>query len=257
MIGVFDSGLGWLLTAKYLQQQLPQYEYLYLWDLAYVPWGERSGERIQERTFVCLEWLFSQGCELVILACNTASAYAIRPWQEQHPNKKVLSITIPGVEQAHAKDYQNCLLFATRATITSHIYPSVCHKLGYEMSFIPCIGTGLVDLIETATTPEHIKNSLQELLPLGSQFDACILWCTHYPLIADLIQELLPDIPLIDPAYEAVQRLPAYLKRHPEITEKLSTTPWLHVALTSMGNFKKASNYRGLPQGDDLTLVEI
>ncbi len=257
MIGVFDSGLGWLLTAKYLQQQLPQYEYLYLGDLAYVPWGERSGEWIQERTFVCLEWLFAQGCELVILACNTASAYAIRPWQALHPDKKVLSITIPGVEQAHAKGYQNCLLFATRATITAQIYPSVCHKLGYEINFTPCIGTGLVDLIEAGTSPETIKNSLWKLLPQDATFDACMLWCTHYPLIADLIQELFPDIPLIDPAYEAIQRLPEYLKRHPEITQKLSTTPWLHVALTAQGKFAQTSTYRKLPQGDAIHIVEL
>lgn len=138
---------------------------MYLGDLAYVPWGERSGEWIQARTFVCLEWLFAQGCELVILACNTASAYAIRPWQEQYPAQKVLSITIPGIEQAHDNAYKSCLLLATRATIDSQIYPSVCHKLGYEMGFTPCIGTGLVDLIESGAPHETIKKSLQELLP--------------------------------------------------------------------------------------------
>lgn len=126
-----------------------------------MPRGERSGEWIQERTFVCLEWLFAQGCELVILACNTASAYAIRPWQEQYPDKKVLSITIPGVETAHLIGASHVLLLATRATITSDIYPSVAHKLGFDMSFTPCIGTGLVDLIETVAPQEEIKNSLE------------------------------------------------------------------------------------------------
>ena len=96
-------------------------------DLAYVPRGERSGEWIQARTFLCLEWLFAQGCKLVILACNTASAYAIRPWQEQYPDKKVLSITIPGVETTHLLGANNVLLLATRATITSEIYLSLIH----------------------------------------------------------------------------------------------------------------------------------
>lgn len=257
MIGIFDSGLGWLLTAKYLKQQLPQYEYLYLGDLAYVPRWERSGEWIQARTFLCLEWLFAQGCELVILACNTASAYAIRPWQELHPDKKVLSITIPGVETAHLLWANNVLLLATRATITSDIYPSVAHKLGFDMGFTPCIGTGLVDLIESAAPQEVIKSKLQELLSPGASFDACMLWCTHYPLIADLLQEMLPNVPLIDPSYEAVQRLPDYLIRHPSITNKLRTTPWLHIALTALGNFQQASSYRGLPQGDDRRIIEI
>lgn len=178
MIGVFDSGLGGLVTLQYLTKQFPQYTYTYLGDVAYVPRGERSPEWIQERTFAGLHWLFARGCTLVILACNTASAYAIRQRQEQFPDQKVLSITIPGVEKTIALGRKKALLLGTRATITSCIYESVFAKQHYDIALTPVIGTGLVDLIETGAPEAKIREQLNTLLPARAamaSYDGCIL----------------------------------------------------------------------------------
>ena len=121
-IGVFDSGLGGLQTLHYFKEYLPQYDYVFLADTANNPYGEKSGEQIRELTFNALRYLFDNcHVEMVILACNTAAAYAVRDWQMRYPEQKVLSVTIPGVEAMIEGDgtYKHIGVLMTPATMQS------------------------------------------------------------------------------------------------------------------------------------------
>lgn len=219
MIGVFDSGMGGRVTLGYLEQELPEYQYLYLGDTKYLPYGTKDPQFLQERTFECLEWMFGQWCQLIIMACNTASAYAIRPWQEQYPDRKVLSVTVPGVESIVAHDLHRPVILGTEATIQSGIYPSVMERLlpEYTCTFVPLIGKWVVDRLERGIgTFELVQNLFGTIRNID--YDWVVLACTHYPLIADEIQEIVGKyIPVLDPGLESVHTLRKYLDRHPEI----------------------------------------
>lgn len=230
MIGIFDSGLWWVLTLQYFQKLLPSYNYMYLGDTLYLPYGEKEARWIHDRTFTCLNRLFLQWCEVVILACNTASAHAIKHRQSIYPHKKVLSITVPGVEALAEKNYKQIGILATRATISSKLYESVFHRLfpSKTCEFHGVIGTGLVDLIESGASDQEILTALE---PIMSQFpddlEMIILWCTHYPLIQKYIEKWIQQhypikIPLIDPSRESAKQFVSYLSHHPEVTTKIS-----------------------------------
>lgn len=221
MIGVFDSWLWGVQTLQYLREILPSTTFCYLGDTAYVPYGERSGEWIRERTFQCLERLFAQWCVLVIMACNTASAYALRERQELYPTRKVLSVTVPGVEALVAWDFHKPLLLGTKVTIETHIYELVRQRAfpNYQVQRAVQIGAWRVDALESwasqATLEQYIQRS--DLWRFVGKVDCVILGCTHYPLVKDLIASYLPAIPLLDPAYEAAKKLQWYLERHQEL----------------------------------------
>ena len=222
MIWVFDSGLWWKLTLNYIREVLPHYDYLYLWDTKYLPYGDKDADFLKNRTFACLTWMFNQGCELVILACNTASAYAIRPWQEQYPDHKVLSVTIPWVEKVIELWVTKPVLFATDATIRSGIYSSVTHRLHpwSSLVYLPLPWKELVMRIEqNISTYEYLQylfNTVRE-----EEYDAVVLWCTHYPIVEEAIQQIVGKrIPLINPWYEAAQSLVRYLEKHTELNLK-------------------------------------
>lgn len=219
MIGVFDSWMWWRHTLTYLQKQLPDNDFLYLWDTKNLPYGSKDEVFLRERTFECLEWMFAQWCSLVILACNTASAYAIRPRQERYPDRKVLSVTVPWIEKMIKQWAKNPVLFATEATIRSEIYSQVLHRLypTSTISFIPLIGKWVVDRIERwLPTYELIQQIFSTIR--NEDYDTVILWCTHYPLVASQIQEIVwKRVSLIDPGLESSLQLPLYLSRHKEI----------------------------------------
>jgi glutamate racemase len=236
MIGVFDSGLGGMQTLLYLRELLPRYTYCYLWDTLYLPYGEKSGEWIRTRTFECLERLFAKGCSLVIMACNTASAFALREWQETYPERKVLSVTVPGVEAIVAGNFHAPLLLATKVTIETHIYELVRHRAfpDYPIAWHVQIGTGRVDALESWASSQQIDHvvSISNLDRFKNQVDCIVLWCTHYPLLKKYIADHLPDITIIDPAYEAAIKLRTYLQHHAEIGEKLSESEMMHLFVT-------------------------
>lgn len=224
MIGVFDSWLGGMQTLQYLRELLPTHTFFYLGDTAYVPYGERSGEWIRERTFQCLEWLFSQWCVLVIMACNTASAYALRERQQIYPNRKVLSVTVPGVEALVAWNFHKPLLLGTKVTIETHIYELVRQRAfpDYQVDRHVQIGEWRVDAIESWASQATLQQCIQgsNIGRFIGKIDCVILWCTHYPLVKDIIASYLPELPLLDPAYEAAKKLQDYLLRHQELEIK-------------------------------------
>lgn len=222
MIGVFDSGLWGVQTLQYLRASLPEHNFCYLGDTAHVPYGEKSGEWIRDRTFQCLEWLFAQGCHIVIMACNTASAFALREWQETFPDRKVLSVTVPGVEAIVSWNFHAPLLLATKVTIETHIYELVRLRAfpDYAIDRYTQIGTGRVDALEKWASDADMYMLIEatHVERFVALIDCVVLWCTHYPLLQEHIERILPGIPIIDPAHESAQQLVSYLDRHPEIT---------------------------------------
>lgn len=224
MIWVFDSWMGGRKVLETIRMYFPSYDFLYLWDTKNLPYGTKDPQFLKSRTFECLERMFDQWCCMVILACNTASAYAIRSWQEQFPDRKVLSVTVPGVEKIIAEWYKRPVIFATQATIQSGIYLKVLERIcpSYQIQAVPLIGKWLVERIERwIGTYELVQNLFGTIR--NQEYDAVVLWCTHYSLIAHEIQEIVWKwIPIVDPGLESAIQLKNYLQNHPEI----SITQW-------------------------------
>lgn len=236
MIGVFDSWLGGVQTLRYLVDALPRYSYCYLWDTAGLPYGTKDPQRIQDRTFACCKRLFDQGCELVILACNSASTYAIRARQERYPDRKVLSVTVPGVEAVVEQWIHTVGVLGTQATIGSNLYPTFFarHFPDYIVTIEQVVGGDLVTLIEQGASHELIDEECEKIMKKFSKdLEAIILGCTHYPIISSEIKKNLPKgVVCINPAKEAVDKLSLYLQRHPEIANNLDQKGEIHFNIT-------------------------
>ncbi|MDO8593157.1 MAG: glutamate racemase [bacterium] len=231
MIGVFDSGLGGLTILKEFLRVLPEYDYLYLGDNARAPYGNKSDELIYEYSRQAVGRLFKQGCELVIIACHTASARALRRLQQEylpanHPEKKVLGVAVPVVEQAKKiSRYGRVGVIGTRATIESKIYEKELAKLGNSLEVYEQACPLLVPLIEEgrAGKPECNLILKKYLRPLKvKKIDTLILACTHYPfLLKDIKRIMGKNVKIINPATVVAEKLKDYLARHPEIGKKL------------------------------------
>lgn len=226
MIWFFDSGFGGLQTMKDFQELYPQYNYIFLADSKNCPFGNKDGETIKNITFDGIQWLFDQGAKIVILACNTAAAYAVRSRQTQYPEKKVLSITIPGVEKILENDTNKKIgILATQATILSNIYTDLFHKFGGKNNpdFQFVMAPKLVDLVESGENrQEEIDFVVQEHINKFRDIDTLILGCTHFPILINNIKRFfIGDI--VDPSKEAAIQFGTYLERHPEIKDNLTT----------------------------------
>ena len=230
-IGIFDSGYGGLTIYREIQELLPQYNYLYLGDNARTPYGTRSFDVVYEFTRQCVKYLFSQGCHLVILACNTASAKALRSIQQVDLpaislQKRVLGIIRPTVETiGDVTRSRHVGVLATEGTIKSNSYPLEIHKL-----FPDIVVTGeacpmWVPLVETS---EHkspgadyfIKRHVDNLLSRDSQIDTIILGCTHYPMLIEKIKQYVPQgVRVLTQGAAVAASLKDYLARHPEMDD--------------------------------------
>jgi glutamate racemase len=211
---------------KDFQELYPQYNYIFLADSKNCPFGNKDGETIKNITFDGIQWLFNQGAKIVILACNTAAAYAVRSRQTQYPEKKVLSITIPGVEKILKDDTNKKIgILATQATILSNIYTDLFHKFGGKNNpdFQFVMAPKLVDLVESGENrQEEIDFVVQEHINKFRDIDTLILGCTHFPILINNIKRFfIGDI--VDPSKEAAIQFGDYLERHPEIKNNLTT----------------------------------
>jgi glutamate racemase len=219
LIGVFDSGVGGLSILDEALRQLPQHNYIYLADSANAPYGEKSSEWISERSLVLCRHLAEQGCDAIVVACNTATAQAIKQIRSE------LSIPIIGVEpgiKPAAMQSQNGIVgvLATEATLKSDKFNALLATLPDHCRFIKQSGAGLVPLIEAgkADSPETLDllaNHLEPILHAGS--DTLVLGCTHYPFLRKSIRKLLGDtITLIDTSDAVVRQLKRVLEALPE-----------------------------------------
>ncbi|WP_372751151.1 glutamate racemase [Labilibaculum sp.] len=233
-IGVFDSGYGGLSVLNELLKSMPNYDFIYLGDNARSPYGTRSYDVVYDYTLEAVEKLFSMGCELVILACNTASAKALRSIQQNDlpkiaPNKRVLGVIRPSVEQiASLTKTKHVGVMGTLGTVRSNSYPLEIAKLFPDVHvtqeacpmWVPLVENNEV---ETDGGRYFIKKNIDSLLSKDSLIDAIILGCTHYPLMETEIRKILPDhIQLISQGDIVARSLKDYLFRHPEMDVRCS-----------------------------------
>ena len=231
-IGVFDSGYGGLTILDKIREVLPEYDYIYLGDNARAPYGTRSFEVVYEFTRQAVNKLFDMGCHLVILACNTASAKALRSIQmndlpQIDPARRVLGVIRPTVEcVGEISKNQHIGVLATAGTIKSESYPLEIHKLFPEIQVSGTACPMLVALVENNESQYYgadyfIRKYIDQLLSKDPQIDTVILGCTHFPILLPKIRQYIPDhISVIAQGEYVAESLKDYLKRHPEMDAK-------------------------------------
>ena len=231
-IGVFDSGYGGLTILDKIREVLPEYDYIYLGDNARAPYGTRSFEVVYEFTRQAVNKLFDMGCHLVILACNTASAKALRSIQmndlpQIDPARRVLGVIRPTVEcVGEISKNQHIGVLATAGTIKSESYPLEIHKLFPEIQVSGTACPMWVSLVENNESQDEgadyfIRKYIDQLLSKDPQIDTVILGCTHFPILLPKVRQYIPDhISVIAQGEYVAESLKDYLKRHPEMDAK-------------------------------------
>lgn len=231
-IGVFDSGYGGLTILKEIRKLLPEYDFMYLGDNARTPYGTRSFEVVYEFTLQAVIRLFELGCPLVILACNTASAKALRSIQQNDlpyldNSRRVLGVIRPTAESiGEATASRHVGILATSGTIKSESYPMEIKKLYPDIKVTGVACPMWVPLVENNEFDSDgadffVKKYINELLEKDNQIDTIVLGCTHYPLLIDKIREFTPDgIRIITQGEYVADSLKDYLKRHNEINSR-------------------------------------
>lgn len=233
-IGIFDSGYGGLTVLKELVKRLPQYDYLYLGDNARAPYGTRSFDTVYHYTLDAVKWFFAQGCQLVILACNTASAKALRTIQQNDlpnmaPDRRVLGVIRPTTEIiGKYSETREVGILATKGTVASESYPIEIAKFYPDIRtyqeacpmWVPIIENNEMD---NPGTHHFIKKNLNNLFQKGANLDVILLACTHYPLMQQQIREYVPvQVKLLTQGEIVAESLENYLQRHPEIDQNCS-----------------------------------
>ncbi len=233
-IGIFDSGYGGLTILKEILKELPEYNYIYLGDNARAPYGSRDFETVYKFTLECVNYLFKKNCPLIILACNTASAKALRTIQQKylpnlHPPRKVLGIIRPTTEViGNYSRTKHIGIFATEGTVQSESYLIEIKKFFCELVVTQEACPMWVPLVENN---EHlsdgadyfVKKHIQNLLKKDPHIDAILLACTHYPLMLSKIKKYIPkNIQIISQGSIVAKSLKNYLIQHPEIESQIS-----------------------------------
>jgi glutamate racemase len=266
-IGVFDSGYGGLTVLKEIIKRLPQYDYVYLGDNARAPYGNRSFETVYHYTWQCVQWFFKQNCPLVVLACNTASAKALRTIQQndliqRFPEKKVLGVIRPTTEIIG--DYSKTKhvgIMATSGTVNSNSYSIEIEKFFPDTTVIQQACPMLVPLIENnefenEAADYFIQKYLRELVNKDEKIDTILLACTHYPLIKKKIEEfLLDEVSVIAQGEIVAASLENYLQRHSEIEIKLSKRESIQFYTTD--SVEDFNNHATIFYGDDVNARHI
>jgi glutamate racemase len=233
-IGIFDSGYGGLTVLKEIAAKLPQYDYLYLGDNARSPYGTRSFETVYEYTLECVKWLFGQGCPLVILACNTASAKALRSIQQNDlkkidATKRVLGVIRPTTEIIGRFSKTGHIgILATNGTVISNSYPIEIARFYPNISVYQQACPMWVPLVEnneynSPGADYFIQKNIDELLQQSGNIDTILLACTHYPVLMEKIKKAVPaGITVLSQGEIVANSLQVYLLKHPEINQKCS-----------------------------------
>ncbi|MDE5709803.1 glutamate racemase [Bacteroides sp.] len=231
-IGIFDSGYGGLTILSKIREVLPQYDYIYLGDNARTPYGTRSFEVVYEFTLQAVTKLFEMGCQLVILACNTASAKALRSIQMQDlpnldPTRRVLGVIRPTVECiGNITRSRHVGVLATVGTIKSESYPLEIHKLFHDIKVSGEACPLWVPLVENNEaqgegTDYFVRKYINALLAKDNLIDTVILGCTHFPLLLPKIKQYMPEgITTVTQGELVADSLKDYLTRHPEMDKK-------------------------------------
>jgi glutamate racemase len=233
-IGIFDSGYGGLTVFRSIFKELPEYDYIYIGDTARAPYGNRSFQTIHQYTWECVQWLFKQGCPLVLLACNTASAKALRNIQQidlqnEDPLKRVLGVIRPTAEVIGNYTLTGEIgVLGTKGTVQSgsysieigNFFPDVKVYQQACPLWVPLIENGEYD---KPGADYFVKEYLDQILGQSAGIDTLLLACTHYPLIQHKIMEYLPaGVRVVSQGDIVAHSLVDYLQRHPEMESSIS-----------------------------------
>ena len=266
-IGVFDSGYGGLSILKEITTLLPQYDFIYLGDNARAPYGTRDFETVYEYTLQCVKWFFSKGCPLVILACNTASAKALRTIQQKDlprigPSRRVLGVIRPTSEVIGEYSKTGHVgVMGTPGTVQSNSYLLEIEKFypGIKVSQEACpIWVSLVESNEYRSpgADYFVKKHIDHLLQKDNAIDTILLACTHYPLLMDKIIKYTPEgVSVIAQGQIVAASLQEYLSRHPEIDQKCSKNSVLQFYTT--GETADFDNHASLFFGQDIVSEKL
>jgi glutamate racemase len=262
-IGVFDSGYGGLTVLKELVKFLPQYDFLYLGDNARTPYGTRSFRVVYEYTLQAVKYLFSRNCPLVIIACNTASAKALRNIQQLDlpniaPDRRVLGVIRPSVEKVSEITKNGHIgVLGTPGTVLSESYPIELEKWsgGKVKSTVQEACPLWVPLVENNEIESEgaayfVRKNIANILSKDNEIDTLILGCTHYPLLINQIERFVPSgIRILSQGQIVAEKLVEYLHRHPEMESRLTKNQDIQFQTTeSADNFnEKAALFLGKP----------
>ena len=228
-IGILDSGYGGLTILKHIREAMPEYDFIYLGDNARTPYGTRSFQVVYEFTLQCVTKLFEMGCQLVILACNTASAKALRTIQQidlprLDATRRVLGIIRPTVESiGELTQTRHVGLLATPGTVKSLSYPLEINKLYPDITVTGESCPIWVPLVEAGESQSDgadffVRRHVENLLSKDEEIDTIILGCTHYPLLLDKIRKYVPQgIKIVSQGEYVAASLKNYMERHPEM----------------------------------------
>jgi len=228
-IGIFDSGYGGLTILREIRRRLPEYDYLYLGDNARAPYGPRSFEVVYDFTLQAVKYLFAAGCRLIVLACNTASAKALRSIQQNDlpkidPTRRVLGVIRPTVEALGDITHNgHVALLGTSGTVNSHSYRLECKKLYPGIHLTEQAAPMWVPLIENNEADSDgadyfVKKYLDMVVESDPEVDTLVLACTHYPLLLPKIRKYIhPQVKAVAQGSIVAESLADYLQRHPEI----------------------------------------
>jgi glutamate racemase len=260
-IGVFDSGYGGLTVLKELVKKLPEYDFIYLGDNARTPYGTRSFEVVYEYTLEAVKYLFSQNCPLVIIACNTASAKALRNIQQLDlpkiaPDRRVLGVIRPSVEAvSEITKTGHVGILGTNGTVVSQSYPIELEKWsgGRVVATVQEACPMWVPIVEnneigTEGAEFFVQRHIKNILAKDSEMDTLVLGCTHYPLLIDTIKKYVPlHINILQQGEITAMKLDEYLQKHSEIESQLSKKGQIEFQTTeSASNFaEKATLFVG------------
>lgn len=233
-IGVFDSGYGGLTVLKAFLEVMPEYDFIYYGDNNRAPYGTRTFEEVYDFTLDAVKQLFDKDCPLIILACNTASAKALRTIQRKYlpiyePDKKVLGVIRPSAEVVGEMSKTHHIgLLATEGTVRSESYRLELEKFSPHIDLFQHACPKWVPLIENGEWDSEagriqIQSDLNQLLKMSPQIDTILLACTHYPILEPYLKTIIPNgIQIVSQGEIVANSLLDYLKRHPEIESQLS-----------------------------------
>lgn len=254
-IGIFDSGYGGLTVFNKIREAMPDYDYIYLGDNARTPYGPRSFEVVYRFTRQAVMKLFSEGCQLVILACNTASAKALRTIQQRDlpeldPSRRVLGVIRPTVEMMDRISLTKHIgILGTSGTISSQSYSLEIEKMFPHITVTGEACPMWVPLVEnnefnSPGADYFVKKHLDHILSLDPEIDTLVLGCTHYPLLIDKIKQYLPSgITVFAQGEYVAESLKDYLNRHPEMDSRLTHQGKCRFLTTeSAGKFSEAAS---------------
>ncbi len=261
-IGIFDSGLGGLIVTRAIRKMMPEYDYAYFGDTKRLPYGNKSHDAVYEFTREAVDYLFrEENCAIVVIACNTACARALREIQQNYlpknfKDRKIIGVLIPAAEEASS--YERVGILATSSTVTSDAFPIEIQKLNSRTKVFQNPAPMLVPLIEENENALAEPFLLKYLKPLiNKNIDSLVLGCTHYPILKKEIRKIISkntkDIKIISQDEIVPKKLREYLGQHREIVEKLSRNGNLKILVTDKTQNMERLAKRWLSEWDQKT----